>query len=209
MKFNALYRSLLLLAVVFILNGCMENLPPVEVSERFWTAVQNKDAGTVHKYISSEAHAQNDLTANLLPIDRFTLGKTIIDGEMAWVDTTVVISGDQPFTVPLKTVLLQENKQWKVDYDATVSSISGGNDLARLLGHLNDLGIQFSDQLNRSLVEMQKALPEVQKELEKLEENMKQKLPELQQQLEEFVRQLEEALGGKSDKHPPPGTKEI
>src|SRR5690606_26692720 len=123
-------------------------LTPIEVSQEFWTAIQNRDSQTVRKYITSNSAKGNDLTANILPVSSFTLGRTIIDKDHAWVDTTVEIASDKPFSLPIKTVLLQENEQWKVDYTATVASISSSSDVARILGNLNDLGIQFADKLN-------------------------------------------------------------
>jgi len=192
-----------------VVSGCATSLSPIEVSQHFWTGVQNRDSQTIRKYITSDTPRDGDLTTNILPVSNFTLGRTIIDKDQAWVDTTVDIAGEEPFSLSIKTVLLQENQQWKVDYTATVASISSSSDVARILGNLNDLGIQFTDKLNQSLGEIQKTLPEVQRELEKIEESMKQKLPELQQRMEEFMRQLEEALGNKPGSQPPPRTEEI
>jgi hypothetical protein len=204
-----LKRIIAVLVISLAMPGCAANLTPIEVSQYFWTAVQNRDNQAIRKYISSASPKDNDLTAYILPVSSFALGRTVIDKEQAWVDTTVEIAGEEPFSLPIKTVLLQENRQWKVDYTATVASISSSSNVARILGSLNDLGIQFADKLNRSLGEIQKTLPEVQKELEKIEESMKQKLPELQQRMEEFMRQLEEALGNKPGSQPPPRTREI
>lgn len=203
-----LKRIIVILVLSAMISGCAANLSPIEVSEHFWTAVQNRDNQAIRKYISSNTPKETDLITGTLPISSFTLGRTVIDKNKAWVDTTVELTGDDPFSLPIKTVLLQENKQWKVDYSTTVASISSSSDVARILGSLNDLGIQFSDKLNQSLGEIQKSLPEVQRELEKIEESMQQKLPELQQRMEEFMRQLEEALKGKKPQ-PAPRTEEI
>jgi hypothetical protein len=192
-----------------LLTGCVSNLTPIEVSDGFWSAVKSRDNQSIRKYVASDSLQGDDLAGKPLQINSYTLGRTVIDQGHAWVDTTVEISGTDPFKVPIKTVLLQENNQWKVDYTATIAPISSSSDVARFLGDLNELGIQFADKLNQSLGEMQKQLPEVQRELGKIEESLKQKLPELQQRMEEFMRQLEEALGNKSSTQPPPRTKEI
>jgi septal ring factor EnvC (AmiA/AmiB activator) len=133
----------------------------------------------------------------------------VIDGEQAWVDTSVLVGGRDPFRMAIKTVLLQENKHWKVDYRATVASISSNSDVARLLGSLNDLGMQFADKLEQSISEMQRALPEAQKEIEKIEENMNQKLPELRRRMEELMQQLEEILRDRKQPQTAQGTKQI
>lgn len=194
----------------FLLTGCATNLTPMEVSEQFWTAVKNSDDQSVKKYILTGSMNDTDLSGNILHINSYSLGRTVIDQNQAWVDTTVEIAAADPFKVPVKTVLLKENNQWKVDYAATTAPLSGSSDIARLLGSLNDLGIQFSDKLNQSLEELQNNLPDIRQQLEKIEKNMKQKLPELQQRMDELMRQLDEALGNKKQRQTPPqGTKEI
>ncbi|MBI4006432.1 MAG: hypothetical protein HY356_07150 [Gammaproteobacteria bacterium] len=202
-------RTFTFLIFNLVLYGCAANLTPIEVSERFWTAVQNKDVRAVRNYVSSASLDKKDLTENILPIGEVSLGRTVIDGEQAWVDTTVAISGDDPFKLPLKTVLLQENKQWKVDYDATVASVSSSGAVARVMGNLTDLSRQFADGLDRSLTEIQKTLPQVQKEIGKIEENLRERIPELRQRMEEIMKQLEEALGNISRERNSRGTTEI
>lgn len=209
MLHEKLAKAFFVILLPLALNGCAASLSPIEVSERFWTAVQHGNTGVVRKYVTSESMNRNDLTEDILPLDSFSLGKTVIDGQQAWVDTTVVISADKPFSLPLKTILLQENEQWKVDYDATVASVSRGSDVARIIGSIASISEQFASELDRSLAEIQKSLPEVQKELERIEKDIKEKLPELRRRMEEFMRQLEEALKGIGKKREQPGTTEI
>lgn len=212
MKFNSLINSVLLICSAFFIPGCAANLSPMEVSDKFWTAVKNRDGRMASGYVTSgslESLKQQDLDQDILPINNVSFGKTVIDGEQAWVDTDVVIAGNDPFHLPLKTVLLMENRDWKVDYDKTVASVSKSSSVARVLGELNNIGEQFNEKLNRSLDEIERTLPQVQKEIEKIEGNLREKLPELRQRLEEFMRQLEESLGNKKETQPQPGTKEI
>jgi len=209
MKLAYLLKSIFLIGVCIFSTGCVANLSPIEVSEKFWTAVKNKDSKTVRKYIVSNGKEKNELTENILPLDEISLGRTIIDGEQAWVDTEVVIASDDPFRLPLKTVLLKENQQWKIDYDATVTSITKGSSVARVMGSLADLSSQFAKELDRSLDEIQKTIPEVQREIERIEESVNKHLPELTKRMEEFIKQLEEALGEISEDRPPRGTTEI
>ncbi len=209
MNSNENYKFLILLVAGLIISGCAASLTPIEVSERFWTAVKNKDANNIRKYISSNSQNENVLSRDILPLDEISLGKTIIDGEEAWVDTNVIISGDDPFIVPLKTVLLQENNLWKVDYDKTVASLSGGSSVARVMSRIADLSAQFTDELNHSIDDIQEAIPKIQREIEIIEENVKEQLPVLRERMEEFMKQLEEALGEMNKRRPSKGTTEI
>ena len=212
MRLESFVNSAFLICAALFIPGCAANLSPMEVSDKFWTAVKNRDGQTAAGYVTSgslESLKKQDLDQDILPINNVSFGKTVIDGEQAWVDTDVEIAGNDPFTLPLKTILLMENRQWRIDYDKTVASVSKSSSVARVLGELNNIGDQFNEKLNRSLDEIERTLPQVQKEIEKIEDNMREKLPELRQRLEEFMRQLEDALGGKKETQPQPGTKEI
>ena len=212
MKFNSLINPVFLICSVFFIPGCAANLSPMEVSDKFWTAVKNRDGQVISRYVTSgsrDSLNNHDLEQDILPINNVSFGKTVIDGEQAWVDTDVIIAGNDPFHLPLKTVLLMENRQWKVDYDKTVAAVSKSSSVARVLGELNNIGDQFNEKLNQSLDEIERTLPEVQKELEKIEDNMRERLPELRQRLEEFMRQLEEALGNRKETQSSPRAKEI
>jgi len=203
--------------MVFLLvtgPGCAANLSPMEVSDGFWKGVKEKDTATVSRYVTSESLEslkQQDPAKNILPIKQVTLGRTVIEGERAWIDTTVEVAGEEPLHMSVRTVLQQEDQQWKVDYNATVASISNDSDLGRALDDISKLSKQFTDKLNQSLDQAQKALPEIEREIGKIESELRQKLPELRQHMEELMRQLEEALGNKRrpESPPPPRTREI
>ena len=198
------------LIVLFMLSGCAASLTPMQVSEKFWVAIQNGDGASARKYIAEGTIKSEDATENILPVNTFSLGRTVIDENNAWIDTSVEIAGDRPFSMSLKTVLLKNNNGWLVDYDQTVASISRGGSVARVIGSLSELGDEFYDKLDRSLDEIERSLPEIQKEIETVEENIKQKLPELQRRLDEFMRQLEEALGsGRSEQEQQRDPREI
>ena len=192
-------KPYILVLVVSALTGCAASLTPMQVSEKFWTAIQNQDAVTARKYIAEETIGTEDITGNILPVSGVSLGRTVIEGKNAWIDTSVDIAGDRPFSMSLETVLLQNDSGWLVDYDATVESISRGSGVARVISSLSDLSDEFYNKLDRSLDEIERSLPEIQREIETIEENIRQKLPELQRRLDDFMRQLEEALGSRKE----------
>ena len=210
MKYKYILIALLYWIVGFQLTGCEPNLTPMEVSERFWNSVKNKNTQEIKKYIA-DGTLTDGTSDNLLPVDDVTLGRTVIDGDRAWIDTTVMIAGKESFELPVETKLLKQQDKWKVDYDATVESLSNDNAIARAISGLADMGEQLADNLDKSLEEMQKAIPEVKKEIERIEGSVKERLPELQQKMDEFIRQLEEALEDLNEKspEPPPTTREI
>lgn len=129
-----------------------------------------------------------------MPLDEIILGKTVIDGDGAWVDTTVTISGDKPYTLPIKTVLIREHKQWKVDYQATMKWVSKGSAVYSVISGIKNMMGELAEGLNQSMEDVQKAIPEIKEEIKRIEESLLEHVPELKKQIEEFVEDLEEAI---------------
>ncbi|MCK5667834.1 MAG: hypothetical protein KAI15_02020, partial [Gammaproteobacteria bacterium] len=167
---------------------------PIDVSEGFWRAVKNKDVNAIVKYSTKDSLTGEELSENILPLDEIILGKTVIDGDSAWVDTTVTISGDKPYTLPIKTVLIRENKQWKVDYQATMKWVSKGSSVYSVISGIKNMTQELAEELNQSMEDIQKAIPEIKQEVERIEESLMEHVPELKKQVEEFVEDLEEAI---------------
>ena len=188
------FRLLILLLICLFITGCDEGLYPIDVSEKFWRAVKDKDTKAIQKYSSNSSLNGNELGENILPLDEITLGKTVIDGEGAWVDTTVTISGDKPYTLPIKTVLIRENKQWKVDYRATIKWVSKGSAVSNVINSIKNMSEDLAKELNQSMEDIEKAIPEVKGEIEKIEESLLEHVPELKKQIEEFVEDLKETI---------------
>lgn len=187
--------KLMFLSLVFLLaSGCGEDSYPIDIAEKFWRAVKTKDAETIRKYSSSDSLKTEKPGQDILPLDEITLGKTVIDGDAAWVDTTVTISGDKPFTIPLRTVLLRENKQWKVDYGSTIKVVSEGSSVSHVINNIKNLSKDLATEFNQSMEELQEKIPEMKDEVEQLEESLIEKIPELKKQIEEFVSDLKEAI---------------
>jgi len=180
--------------ICLFITGCDEGLYPIDVSEGFWRAVKDKDINAIEKYSTEDSLTGAELSENILPLDEIVLGKTVIDGDEAWVDTTVTISGDKPYTLPIQTVLIRENKQWKVDYQATMKWISKGSSVYSVINGIKNMSKALAEELNQSMKDIQKAIPEIKEEVERIEETLMEHVPELKKQVEEFVEDLEEAI---------------
>jgi len=185
---------LFLSCTCLFITSCDEGLYPIDVAEGFWRAVKDKDTKAIQKYSTNISLKEKELSENILPLDEITLGKTVIDGDSAWVDTTVTISGDKPFTIPLRTELIRENKRWKVDYDATIKLVSQGSAVSNVINSIRNMSKELAEELNQSIEEIQKTIPEMTEEVKKIEESLLEHLPELKEQIEEFVRDLQDAI---------------
>ncbi len=188
------FKLIFITLICLFLSGCGEGLYPIDVAEGFWRAVKDKDIKAIEKYSTEDSLTSDKLSENILPLDEIVLGKTVIDGDGAWVDTTVTISGDKPYTLPIKTVLIRENKQWMVDYQATMKWVSKGSSVYSVINGIRNMSEALVEELNQSMEDIQKAIPEIKEELEEIEESLLEHVPELKKQIKEFVEDLEEAI---------------
>lgn len=169
-----------------------EGLSPDEVAKRFWTAVKANDKQAVEEYVSAESSESDNLGSSLPPIEEFELGKIVIDGERAWVETTLAVSSEDTVNIPFETVLVREKDHWKVSYEETVALLAEAGELARALKGLESLADQFSEKIDQSLEELQRSLPKVQRGLKEIEKKLKAELPEIQKQLEGLAKEFED-----------------
>ena len=191
---NIVFKLLFLSFICLFNTACDEGLYPIDVAEKFWRAIKAKDVKTIQKYSTEDSLTVEDLDENILPLDEIILGRTVIDGDSSWVDTTVTISGDKPLTLPLRTVLIRENKQWKVDYDETIKLVSKGSSISRIISSIRNMRENLTEELDQSMEDIQKAMPEVKEEIEKIEESLLEHVPELRKQIKEFLKDLKEAI---------------
>ena len=188
------FKLIFITSICLLMTGCAEGHYPIDVSEGFWRAVKDKDIKAIKKYSTEDSLTGDELSENILPLDEIVLGKTVIDGDGAWVDTTVTISGDKPYTLPIKTVLIRDNRQWKVDYQATMKWVSKGSSVYSVISGIRNMSEALADELNQSMEDIQKAIPEIKEEVEEIEESLLEHVPELKKQIKEFVDDLEEAI---------------
>ncbi len=191
------------LLLPLLLGGCNQRHSPIEVSQAFWKAVQAGNAGAVKALVTSASRASVKTDGKVLEIAQVALGRTIIDGDSAAVDTSLVIKSDRPLEVPLQTRLRREDGAWRVDYDATMASLQPGGSLAQALDTLGELGQVFSDKVQESMGELQQHMPELKRRIEQAQSEIQRTLPEVRRQLEEMLEQLRKGLEQARPAHPP------
>lgn len=184
----------ILFAIASALGGCARPLPPQDVADRFWRAVSVQSAAKIRRYVRVEDRAQLSGDPEILPIADYTLGKIVIEGDRATVETRVTLAGDKPLPLTIDTALVQQEGQWRVDYTATVDRISMQSDLANVIDQLDAFGDALKQGIDKSVDEMKKVVPEIEKQLSRIESEIRQRMPELRERLEEFSRRIEESL---------------
>lgn len=203
-KIVAAFKALLAGFLLLMLFGCEKSLSPQEVTHQFWAAVEAKDSDRVRRYVATQSFNDDQLTDDILPISEFKLGRIIIDQDTAEIDTTVVVQSDQSVEIPLKTLLLKQGEDWKVDYRSTVASVKTGGDLSDFLGELRKFSGIFKSELNNSLDQLERAMPQIKEEFKSLERQFKSELPELEKRLQEFARELEDSMKEPRNRPPAP-----
>ncbi|MFK8068425.1 MAG: lipoprotein [Gammaproteobacteria bacterium] len=186
--------AIVVLFSVLLLTGCEdEPKTPMQVTQAFWTAVETKNIDQLKNYISEKSLRDEYKTENIIDVSNISFGKIVIDGKLAEVETNVVVESDKPVTVPIDTLLVQENELWKVDYHATIDSIKNTGQLSQIFQELKGFSDQLSKEFENSMEELDKAMPEIEKGISDFGEEMKERIPEIQKQFEDITRQLERA----------------
>ena len=193
-------RITLILLVSLFLTACEdEPKSPFEVTQAFWYAVENKNIDLIKKLVSEKSLGDEYLGDEYLPdnivsVSEVSFGKIMIDGDIAEVETTLVVESDNPTTIPIDTLLVKENEKWKVDYHSTVGAIGSGGQLSQIIKDMKVFGEKFSMEFENSLNELDKAMPEIEKEISNMGEQIKEHVPEIKRQFEELAKKLQQAL---------------
>jgi len=189
------------LLLFMLLNAaCSEPKTPVDVTAEFWKSIQARDLNLLYRNVARDSVKKYKLD-DIPGIGKVSLGESVIDNDKAWVETTVEIRGVPSVEIPVKTCLVRNGKEWKVDYDETLQSVSMNSEIARLFSRMNTAGDKFMEQFNSVIKEYQKTVPEIQQQLQKLEERIKLQIPEIKDRMEEFAKEIDKTL-----KKPPPPT---
>ena len=188
-----------LLFVVVLTSACTQPKTPMEVSATFWKSIQARDLNLLYKNVATDSVKKYKLD-DMPAVGKVYLGETVVEEDVARVETSIEIKDAGNVQIPAKTFLIMKNGKWKVDFDETVGSVSMNSKIARLFSNMEDAGDEFMKQFNDIITEYQKTIPEVQRGLKKLEDRIKLQIPEIKDRIEEFAREIDKSL----KKSPPP-----
>lgn len=169
-------------------------MEPLEVSDRFWKAMQARDRDQVNLWIEARSRTMTPAPEALPETGAVTLKRTVIEGDEARVDTVVTPPDPSQPPASLQTLLRREAGEWKVDYAATVAQLTDGRGLAAGVRDLRVLSGDLNTRIDAVLDELQRDLPAVEKEFDDLKRELETRLPELRNRLEEFSRRIDESL---------------
>ena len=191
----AVYLTRFILLLLAVINAsCTQQLTPQKVAREFWVALEQGNPQGVKRHIRATDVLALGSLDEVLPIVSFELERTIIEMDIATIDTTVIINADRPLQFPLKTYLVLEDDRWKVNYEKTVNAVETAAKLATVIGKVHEFGDALQEGIDRSMGQLEATLPQIEQELSRFEEQIKQHLPELSKRLEGFSHELDKAI---------------
>ncbi len=171
-------------------------MSPLQVSERFWLGIKKKNHTLITEYSSSNSAIKVDDIEQLPNITKVTLGKITIDRNHSEIETELtMLLGNKTSKIAVKTVLINENNEWKVNYGKTMLPFLVSQQMSELFGGIQELTEGFADEIEESVEEFKKkAIPEIKSKLEQAEEALRKKLPELKNMIDQFLQDLEKSI---------------
>lgn len=192
-RWSWIYLSVL---SIILLSGCYTEKPPQEAAQNFWDAIKMQDIENTRKYATTETRDLIDASQGQFRDANVTFGKIIINGDTTTIETTLLMrKNGTETTIPLQTILKQENGEWRVDYQQTRQSIkeTETDALPDISKDIQELGKKLSDRMDEALGELKQKIPEYEEKLKKLSETASKKLEEAwQRQVAEIKKGIEE-----------------
>jgi len=218
-------RKLLLMLVVLGLSACSSTpLTPSQTAQHFWAALLNGDTNSAAKFATQASKPLIIEKQNTVKDSSVSFGKITLQSDHAKIETSLQAGNNEnsnatshqadPKPAPanpgspsssFETVLQREQQQWLVDFVATQQSFEQArqaNGLKRLVDDFNQLGHQFSNQLDNALKRWDNAQPQIKRDLENLGDSVQKDLqgaidkygPELQRNLQDFTESIDKAI---------------
>lgn len=184
------------LMICSILISCKSSMTPLQVSERFWLGVKKKNHTLITENSVSNSVIKIEDIEQLPDITEFSFGKITIDKNYSEIETELTMLLDNKTSkIIVKTILINENDLWKVDYEKTMLPFMVNQQMSELFGGIQELTKEFAGEVEESVEEFKKkAIPEIKSKLEQAEQELRQKLPELKKMIDQFLQDLEKSI---------------
>lgn len=173
-KFRLLTVSLLMVVSIF-LSACGKSESPTDISDQFWSAVQERDMEAAKLVATWETVSYlKFLNTEKLHPERFELGEEMVGETRAEVETVLFTSkaGKSGIKLPGITVLVMTDNGWRVNVKKSMASVVKYSTNS-VIGQLNGLMQEGIKGLDQSLSE---AMNELGSTLEQGAEELKREL---------------------------------
>ena len=142
------------LVFFLVLTSCSVGNDPQSVAEKFWDAMANRDIETARSYATRASRESLSVDKDKEGDVQVTFGEmTEKEGEVSIATTMKQSDGGKEQSIPMQTILVQEEGAWKVDAERTMFSILGGA-MGQMMDSLKqgveDFGKAFRDGMQKS-----------------------------------------------------------
>ncbi len=192
--FRHLARLALLLGTL-LLGACFGPQTPEEVTKAFWEGVIALDTQAVTRYSTLPEGQGFDGFGKRWSGFQLLLGKQVLDGERAEIDTEFSrLSANPPETRHLVTYLVRQEGTWRVDYARTGEALRAQEKPPEPPSLFGDLGGQVQDSMALLGREVGRLSEDMGKEWERLSADLSQEAQRLSDHLNQESEHLAEAL---------------
>jgi hypothetical protein len=152
-----------MLGALTTMMGCARD-SAIDVAQKFWDAAIDQDIEKARSYATRE-------TADVLTIKEdagdqegeVEFGQVTVQHDRTIIETTMrTTSGDSTMSVPLKTVVVQEDGEWKVDVTQTMMSMFG-DAMGEMMQGMGEAMEEAMEEIGKTMME------EMKKGMEKME----------------------------------------
>ncbi|MCW8932777.1 MAG: hypothetical protein OQL19_21380 [Gammaproteobacteria bacterium] len=184
-KFNqASLGILFILMSLLLIQACTQKIPntPLTVAQAFWSATLDGDTEQAKKLLTPQSR-QNFKVILRNQKDFIELGEQSITTTKAEILTQLTRhEGNKQVKTAMRTILLNQNGQWLVDFDKTRDSMLGSE--------LQSVIDQLSNTMRETIDKGVKVMGEsVKDELQQMEQSLQETLQDLNQEIDRQQQQ--------------------
>lgn len=156
-------RRLLSLPLLFLLAapGCGAAGGAESVATNFWDAMMAGDKEAAKKHATKNSMAEMELEPKQPGEERdVKFGKAVESADQVSIPTTLIttVEGESQ-QIPLNTIVVKEDGDWKVDWNQTMASMLGGM-MGEMMKGMTEAMQGMADEMGKSFEEMGKSYNE-------------------------------------------------
>lgn len=179
---------LVILCFSLLLTACTSQKPntPLTVAQAFWTAALDGDVETAMQYLTPQSRPNFKVILKNKK-DYIELSEQNITALRAEILTQLTRhEGNQQHKTALRTILLNQQGQWLVDFDQTRDSMLG----SELQSVIDKLSKTMQETIDKGIRVMGESVKE---ELKVIEDNLQNTLQELDKELEKQQKEQQKS----------------
>lgn len=195
---NIILNVFLLLSLLTHLTACTGPDTPQEVAHSFWQAVIENDSDDAVKYSTLTDSSYYDGFSKDWQGYQFAIGKVVIEENQASIKSSLTSPANSGLeNRSFITYLVKQQDEWKVDYERTKHSITGGS-IGSLFNSLSKLGENLNKNLEKTVKHLNKELQGMLHELEDMSRSFGEQagktLEQHAEKMREHIKALEESI---------------